>query len=440
LLRSHNFAAFSDHRNGDYLLRKRFLIGVFVLVLVGGAFALWPLIESPKDALFPAPDNIFGLSERLEPLDDGEFSIIVWPDTDSLTASRPLTLGTTRFANPYAAFYEHIMNVGWPQVLREPFNMESWEFPLLSLRTLKMWYSDADFDKSWRLSILPRMSDWIVSQVVPQRVVYVGHVGDLVHTPYLEDQWQLIAPEVFKVAKSVAIGVVPGNHDLYRELGQGECENASKFWQSFSNSALQTAAEFRAEYDSYLSSYYIIEATNPKLLVLNLMLTPPDDHLTWAEKVLISHPDHFVILITHMWLGGKYGKSPELNDDNLGLMNWLKCDYGGRGNTPRQMWEKLFKRYKNVGLILSGDQGHVQTLYRQGKGDHGNTVHQIITDYSTEPDRGCIRVLRFRPTKNRIEVRTVSTLREGACRSTNLRPDPQLHNFDIVTDMFENVR
>jgi hypothetical protein len=49
-----------------------------------------------------------------------------------------------------------------------------------------------------------------------------------------------------------------------------------------------------------LSSYFEI---SDSLLLLNLIVNAPDDHLVWADEVLRTHQQHRVIVVTHNWLG-----------------------------------------------------------------------------------------------------------------------------------------
>jgi hypothetical protein len=62
-------------------------------------------------------------------------------------------------------------------------------------------------------------------------------------------------------------------------------------------------------------------------------------------------------------------------------MQWTKR-HEKYGNTPQQMWDKSFRKHKNLQLILNGDQGGPNAIYLKLTGDHGNEVHALLADYS----------------------------------------------------------
>ncbi len=62
-------------------------------------------------------------------------------------------------------------------------------------------------------------------------------------------------------------------------------------------------------------------------------------------------------------------------------MRWTKI-HGIRGNSPEQMWDKLYRKEPNLDIILSGNQSRVTGLRVQRKADDGHvssTVCSAIT-------------------------------------------------------------
>src|ERR671937_807753 len=103
-----------------------------------------------------------------------------------------------------------------------------------------------------------------------------------------------------------------------------------------------------------------------------------------------------------------YGDNTRLN----------KCDNAaseqyslGSDNDGDEMWNKLVSRFQNIVLVLSG---HVTAGSGSGRradlGIHNNLVNQILSDYQswTNGGNGYLRIMKFRPALNRIEVQTYS--------------------------------
>ncbi len=59
------------------------------------------------------------------------------------------------------------------------------------------------------------------------------------------------------------------------------------------------------------------------------------------------------------------------------------------------------------------------------KGDHGNSVHALLSDYGSSG----LRVMRFVPQQNRIEVSTWDALKGQLCESTKVVKDRDQHQF-----------
>ncbi|MGM0494965.1 MAG: hypothetical protein ACQER1_18675, partial [Armatimonadota bacterium] len=95
-------------------------------------------------------------------------------------------------------------------------------------------------------------------------------------------------------------------------------------------------------------------------------------------------------------------------DDPKSHMRWHKI-HKERGNTPLQLWEKLMSRHANIMIVQCGDQSRTQAMRRAARGEHGNIVQQLLFDYGGGRN---IRLLRFTPAENRIDVITWDTQAE----------------------------
>jgi hypothetical protein len=141
------------------------------------------------------------------------------------------------------------------------------------------------------------------------------------------------------------------------------------------------------------------------------------------------------MVTTHMGLGPlqKPKNEDEFTTGPKGLMQWKKC-HGERGNTPEQMWQKCFRKHVNLRLVFCGDQSRTQAMRITLQNDAGKPVQWLLSDYMQ--DRGdWLRVCRFLPGQNRIEVRTVESRDGRLCEGTKLLPAPAEHQFQLDYEM-----
>ena len=277
---------------------------------------------------------------------------------------------------------------------------------------------------------------WIADNLERQRIVFVSHVGDIVdkNTP---EQWEVARRCMDHIHGRVPYGISLGNHDTGRK------SESTLFQQYFPRSRF---AEFKwyggcfepAEKDSVASgnnsnSCQLFSAAGLNFVILHLECNAPDEILSWADGVFEKYADRRALVTTHMDLGPL--EKPKTIQDYAtaptGRMKWAK-KYGSRGNTPDQMWQKCFRKHANLSMIFSGDQGEVTALWQKAAGDHGNTVYELLSDYSLP---GVIRINRFLPAQNQIQVITYDTLKDALCEGTKAKPGRENHQFTIPYDM-----
>jgi hypothetical protein len=114
-------------------------------------------------------------------------------------------------------------------------------------------------------------------------------------------------------------------------------------------------------------------------------------------------------------------------EDAKGRMNWVKI-HGARGNTGEQMWDKLYRKHPNLHLILCGDQSRVTSLRRADNADDGHVIHALLSDYMSQP---VLRLMRFLPQANRIDVLTLEVPTQRLVYSTRYVPDTAQHQFTL---------
>jgi hypothetical protein len=140
-----------------------------------------------------------------------------------------------------------------------------------------------------------------------------------------------------------------------------------------------------------------------RYLFMALECFPRTNVLTWANSVLDTYSNHLAIIITHSFLdrnntrlipGGYYAKAS---------YTFSATD----GTDAQEMWDFCFKQHPNVILILNGHQITGNTARLASYGTWGNQVNQLFSNWQYEgPTAAWIRLMRFRPGANRIDVST----------------------------------
>lgn len=287
-----------------------------------------------------------------------------------------------------------------------------------------------------RNPIFQTITDWIAKNRKQQNIVFVSHVGDIVDKN-MPEQWAVARQCMDRIHGVIPYGMTVGNHDM---VSSGD---SSLFQTYFPESRFKDFDWYGGSFHSGRSeqavsgnnanSFQRIRVENLDFLLLHLECNAPDDVLAWANETIARHPMHRVIVTTHMDLGPteRPTTSQGYRDDPKGRMEWKKC-HAQRGNTPVQMWDKCFKRHKNLFLICSGDQSRSQAMHLSAQGEHGNIVHSCLSDYSSD---GSLRLYRFVPRQNRVNVITYNADRKHLTRTTTLVPNERDHQFSFEYSM-----
>ena len=247
-------------------------------------------------------------------------------------------------------------------------------------------------------------TEWIKDNAEALNVAMVAHVGDIVQTD--DPREWAIADKAFKSIE----GVVPyilsqGNHDV--RLGKGKTRE-TRMDETFPPLRFEKRPWYGGHYGKgNVNSYALFEAGGMKFLIISLEFAPRDEVLAWANGVVVKHPDRRTIVVTHGYL------------DNGRRIAHAAMGYQWKGNSAEQMWQKFVSRHKNIFLVLSG---HAVSCRLASTGKRGNTVHQVQSDYQFLPEggQGYLRVMRFVPSENRIDVTTYSpTLKLHATTATD---------------------
>jgi hypothetical protein len=278
---------------------------------------------------------------------------------------------------------------------------------------------------------------WIVDNMKTQRIVFVSHTGDIVDRNN-NDQWGLARKCMDRLHGRIPYGIAPGNHDMKHDDG-----DTSLFQRYFPASRFTDFPWYGGYYPGVpgkpnisgnnANSFQLFTAEGIDFIILHLECNAPDDVLGWVDGVLDKYPDRWAIVATHMDLGPI--REPTANEgffkDPKGKMQWSKV-HGPRGNSPQQMWDKCFRKHRNLIIIFSGDQSRTTAMYLTFTGDYGNTVHSLMSDYTSS---GPLRLYRFLPQEKTIRVITYDTTHNRLVDSTSYVPDRKNHQFTISLDL-----
>ena len=283
-------------------------------------------------------------------------------------------------------------------------------FSLIVLPDTQIYPHDRpDWRGSSRKEVFVQQTTWIRDNAQSLNIQFVLHMGDIVHDPTKPYQWAN-ADEAMRVLD----GVVPyafalGNHDMinHTENGVQVLRDSTIYNRTFPYTRYEKQTWFGGRMkndgfppqDNYDNSYHFFEAGGLEFMVLSLEVGPTDEMLAWANEVVASHPKKRTIVITHSYLEGN---GVRVTDDP-----YLPS---GPRNVGERVWEQLVRKHRNIFLVLCGHHNNLPDHrgLLASTGDHGNTVYQLING---EWYDGWLRILRFVPAENTIQVKTYSPWR-----------------------------
>lgn len=265
---------------------------------------------------------------------------------------------------------------------------------------------------------------WILDNREAQRIAFVTHVGDIVDKNSDPKQWDVARRCMMMLHGVVPFGFSVGNHDMVTATG-----NSENFQTNFPASLFEHFGWYGGSYKNNANSWQSFEAEGIPFIIVHLECNAPDDALRWAEQALAENAGRRAIVTTHMYLGplDKPEKPEDFHNAPKGRMRWKKC-HGQNGNTPQEMWDKLLSRVPNLFMVVCGDQSRTQTMYQRAEGAHGNPVHELLSDYR----EGYIRVYRFMPKDNRVQVFTYSPTLGALCEGAPIAPEREQHQFSFT--------
>ena len=261
---------------------------------------------------------------------------------------------------------------------------------------------------------LNQMYQWIADNREKENIQMVLNVGDMANSSGVVSQWENCRTAFDLLPADLPFIAAPGNHDYDNNSawnqGFGVREHLTLMNKYFPMSIFENyPTEFGAlsrdqgVEDNIANTYQAFEVNGNKYLVLALEYNPRTDTHEWANKVVESHPNHQVIVMTHEYL---YGSG-----------------YSGAGNW---FWNQFVKQHENIIMVVCGHASSTYDPYiirRKNVGVNGNEVHELLCDLQELDAKvevcGVLNIFRFNADGTVCDVSTYSPHRDACLNEIN---------------------
>ncbi len=249
---------------------------------------------------------------------------------------------------------------------------------------------DTQYYTTSNKEIFPIQLDWVADNIEAWNMKFVSHVGDVVDNADNPDHWELGTTNMFKLDGKVPYGIAGGNHD---SNGSGSGIYTS-FTEQFTHEKYNSYSWYGGSYtDEYgYGNYQFFSAGGMQFITVHIPYKHTEEQRTWASNIFAQYPNHRGILTTHEYL-------------------YSGTSYGTGGS---DLWDEIINPNPNVFMVHCGHYGTVRENYFVTNNDSGSPVIQILSDYQKDPNggNGWLRLYKFRPTIDKIEVYTYSPFLE----------------------------
>ncbi len=204
-------------------------------------------------------------------------------------------------------------------------------------------------------------TQWLADNSEALSLVFTTHLGDIVEYGSREQEW-VRADHSLGILDDAGLpyAVVPGNHDLYGDMG----ENYLEFVPASRFASMPT---YGGHSPSGMSQYHLTRMGEQDILMLSLDIDPPDAEMAWAQSVLSAHAETPTILSTHL-LMDPHG--------NIRDTTYIRHD---DGNPAQAIWDELVMPNKQIIMTLNGH--YHGTRNEVAYNSAGLEVHRILVDY-----------------------------------------------------------
>jgi len=289
-------------------------------------------------------------------------------------------------------------------------------------------------DHAAHYPLLTGIMQWIVDNRDELDIALVLQVGDIVYQndvpiPLLSSGDQASAGQWDNAQRALHMlnGVAPyilvtGNHDYGVFDAEDRQTHFNEYFQPGDNPRVDPAeGGILVEMGLNASGERTLENTcydftapdGRRMLILALEWEPRQAVVNWANEVARRDEcaNHTKVLLTHAYM---YHDRTRLDWVTYGTHQDANPHaYGGTNsdtNDGEELWNKLVRRHPHFEMVFSGHIGGDMTAYLASRGNHGDTVHQLLFNAQFLPlgGEGWIRLLKFLPDGTTVHVRTFS--------------------------------
>ncbi|MES2477296.1 MAG: Ig-like domain-containing protein [Verrucomicrobiota bacterium] len=253
-----------------------------------------------------------------------------------------------------------------------------------------------------RLSQFTSQTNWIVSQKDALNIAFVAHMGDMVNTATVEQEWVnadgamdiLENPATTLLTHGIPWGGAPGNHDV-------QSGGNVKWNQYFGTSRWAGRPYFKGNYSTNNdNNYQFFSAGGMDFIIINLVYNSNtagnQGVMDWADALLKAHPTRRAIVTSHWLVNTSFPPTD--------------ATWGGHGQA---VYDNL-KDNPNLFMMLCG---HIHGEGRRDDVFEGRTVNTILQDYQSRSGApgglgggdGWLRYYVFSPANNAIYAKTYRT-------------------------------
>ena len=239
--------------------------------------------------------------------------------------------------------------------------------------------------------------NWLVANKSRLRLRYVLQVGDLTDWGERDENHYIRASAGLDILDNADIcyALCPGNHDTqavavgggaYDTTRTRELVRETPLWNTYFPPTRFPMMRGTFEPNKSDNAYHTFQAGGQLWLILNLEFMPRFNAVTWARAVVENHPNHNIILLTHMFLDG---------GGNLST----NAEYGE--SSPQYVFDNLVKLYPNFRFVFGG---HIPSWsQRELTGVNGNKIY-AYNDCWHHADNNPVRLVEFSMSENKFDT------------------------------------
>ncbi len=246
------------------------------------------------------------------------------------------------------------------------------------------------------------MMTWTATKKNELNIKFVGHIGDVeIQNWHINDRIQKTRNEFnFLGNASIPYAISLGNHDGCENIGSGP-NKTKNFNTYFPLNDYIDLTSFGGYFDTPIAghmdnTYHFFKAGGIDWLVLAIEFGPHDETMVWIENIIVSHPNHKVIILYHNWLN---------NESSIDAHQ--ATEKYGRDNDAIDIWN-IIKKYDNLFMTLSG---HIWDHKRRVEtGNKGNKIYMLCHDFCNKTDGGggYLNIIEFDPGNDKFQVKSYS--------------------------------